>query len=202
MLRRSLVPIGVIVVALVIAGCASQKAPAEAAVASAETAFGAIQAEAAKYVPDQAKGISDSLASAKDALAKGDYQAALTTAQALPAKITELTSAITAKKAELTTAWNGLSALLPKAVEAIGSRVGMLSKSKALPKGLDKAKFEEAKAGLSEMTATWGEATAAFGAGDLTAAIAKGETVKAKVASVMGLLNMQVPPALQAPPAK
>ena len=199
MLKRALALIGVIVFAVVIVGCANQKAPAEAAIASAETAFGAIQAEAVKYVPDQAKGISDSLAAAKDAVAKGDYKAALETAQALPAKVTELTNAITAKKAELTTAWNGLSAMLPKAVEAIQSRVGMLSKSKALPKGLDKAKFEEAKAGLSEMTAAWGQATSAFSAGDLTAAIANADTVKSKAASVMGLLNMQVPPALLAP---
>ena len=199
MSKRALALIGVIVFAVVIAGCANQKAPAEAAIASAETAFGAIQAEAAKYLPDQAKGVSDSLAAAKDAVAKGDYKVALETAQALPAKITALTSAIAAKKAELTTAWNGLSAMLPKAVDAIQSRVGMLSKSKALPKGLDKAKFEEAKAGLSEMTATWGQATSAFSAGDLTAAVASAETVKSKAASVMGLLNMQVPPALQAP---
>jgi len=199
MLKRVFALIGAIGFAVVIAGCANQKAPAEAAIASAESAFGAIQTEATKYVPDQAKAISDSLAAAKDALAKGDYKVALETAQALPAKVTDLTSAITAKKAALTTTWTGLSEMLPKAVEAIQSRVGMLSKSKALPQGLDKAKFEEAKTGLSEMTAIWGQATSAFSAGDLTAAIANAETVKSRAASVMGLLNMQVPPALQAP---
>ena len=131
-------------------------------------------------------------------MAKGDYQAALTNAQALPAKIAELATAVTAKKAELTSTWTGLSAALPKAVEAIQSRVGMLSKSRKLPAGLDKAKFEEAKTGLATVTSTWTDATTAFGAGNLTDAIAKAETVKAKVAEVMGLLNMQVPAVLQA----
>lgn len=198
-MKRAIVLIGVVVFVAAVAGCANQKAPAEAAIASAETAFSAIQAEAAKYVPDQAKGVSDSLAAAKDAVTKGDYKLALDTAQALPAKITELTSAITAKKAELTTVWGGLSEGLPKVLDAIQSRVGILSKAKTLPKGLDKGQFDEAKAGLETMTATWGEATSAFGAGDVAAAVAKAESVKTKAALVMGMLNMPVPPALQAP---
>jgi hypothetical protein len=198
MFKRSISFLAAVALVAAASGCANQKAPAEAAIASAETAFGAIQAEAVKYVPDQAKGISDAIAAAKDAVAKGDYQAALTNAQALPAKITELTTAVAAKKTELTSTWTGLSTALPKAVEAIQSRIGMLSKSKKLPAGLDKAKFEEAKTGLATVTSTWTDATTAFGAGNLTDAIAKAETVKAKAASVMGLLNMQVPAGLQA----
>ena len=198
MLKRSFSFLTVVALVAIASGCANQKAPAEAAIASAETAFSAVQADAAKYVPDQAKGISDAIAAAKDAVAKGDYQAALTNAQALPAAITDLTTAVTAKKAELTSTWTGLSTALPKAVEAIQSRIGMLSKSKKLPAGLDQAKFEAAKTGLATVTSTWTEATTAFGAGNLTDAIAKADTVKAKAAEVMGLLNMQVPAGLQA----
>jgi seryl-tRNA synthetase len=202
MVKRLLSLVAVIALIPIAAGCSSQKVPAEAAIRAAETAFGAVQTEAAKYLPDQTKGISDAIAAAKDAAAKGDYQAALTAAQALPAKITELTSALAAKKAELTTTWTGLSAVLPSAVEAIQSRLNMLSKSKKLPAGLDKAKFEEAKTGLASITSTWTDATAAFGAGNLTDAIAKAGSVKTKAVEVMGLLGMQVPPALQGSPAK
>ncbi len=197
MLRRT-IGLLVVVAAAAIMGCASQKVPAEAAIKAADTAFGAVQAEANKYVPDQAKAISDAIASAKDAVAKGDYQAALTTAQGLPAKITDLTNAVAAKKTELTATWTGLSAALPGVVQAIESRIGVLSKSKKLPAGLDKTKFEDAKTGLAAATATWTEATTAFGSGNLTDAIAKAQTVKAKAVEVMGLLNMQVPAALQA----
>jgi hypothetical protein len=199
MLKRSFSLLAAVALVVVASGCANQKAPAEAAIASAETAFSAVQADAVKYVPDQAKGISDAIAAAKDAVAKGDYQVALTNAQALPAKIADLTTAVTAKKAELTSTWTGLSTALPKVVEAIQSRIGMLSKSKNLPAGLDKAKFEAAKTGLATVTATWTEATTAFAAGNLTDAIAKAESVKAQAVSVMGLLNMQVPAGLMAP---
>jgi hypothetical protein len=186
----------IVVAAVVAVGCANQKAPAEAAIASAETAFAAVQAEADKYVPDQSKAITDAITSAKDAVTKGDYQAALTTAQGLPAKISELGTAIAAKKTALTATWTTLSSALPGVVQAIESRVGILSKSKKLPAGLDQAKFDSAKAGLASMTSAWGDATSAFGAGNLTDAIAKGESVKAKATEVLGLLNMPVPPGL------
>jgi hypothetical protein len=201
MFQRSFSLLAAVALVVVTSGCANQKVPAEAAIASAEAAFSAVQAEAVKYVPDQAKGISDAIAAAKDALVKGDYQAALTSAQTLPAKITDLTAAVAAKKTELTAAWTGLTAGLPKVVEAIQSRIGTLSKSKNLPAGLDKAKFEGAKTGLATVTSTWTEATTAFGAGNLTDAIAKAETAKARAMEVMGLLNMQIPAGLQ-PAAK
>lgn len=198
MLKRTVSVVGVLVLAAIAVGCANQKAPAEAAIASAETAFSAVQADAVKYVPDQAKGISDAIAAARDAVAKGNYQAALTDARALPAKITDLTTAVTAKKAELTTTWTGLSTALPGVVQAIQSRIAVLSKSRKLPAGLDKTKFEEAKTGLAAVTSAWTEATTAFGAGNLTDAVAKAEAVKGQAAGVMGLLNMQVPATLQA----
>jgi hypothetical protein len=188
----------IVVAAVMAVGCANQKAPAEAAIASAETAFAAVQAEADKYVPDQAKAVTDAITTAKDAVTKGDYQAALTTAQGLPSKVADLTSAIAAKKTALTATWTTLSSALPGVVQAIESRVGILSKSKKLPAGLDQAKFDNAKAGLASMTSSWGEATSAFGTGNLTDAIAKAESVKAKASEVLGLLNMPVPPALQA----
>ena len=199
MLNRSVAFVGVfiLVLAAAVGGCGGQKAPAEAAIASAETAFAAVQAEAVKYLPDQAKGVADAIAGAKEALGKGDYQAALTAAQALPGKIAELSTAMAAKKTELTAAWTSLSESMPKVVEVIQSRIGILSKSKALPAGLDAAKFDQAKSGLASLTSAWTEATTAFGAGNLTEAVAKAGSAKSLAVTVMNLLNMQVPAALQ-----
>jgi hypothetical protein len=199
MLNRSVAFVGVfiLVLAAAVGGCGSQKAPTEAAIASAETAFAAVQAEAVKYLPEQAKGVADAIAGAKAALSKGDYQAALAAAQTLPAKIAELSTAVAAKKTEMTAAWTNLSASMPKVVEVIQARIGILSKSKALPAGLDAAKFDQAKSGLAGLTSAWSEATTAFGSGNLTEAIAKASSAKSQAVTVMNLLNMQVPAALQ-----
>ena len=194
--RWMAVPAMLVAVILSVA-CATQKAPAEAALTAADTAFAAAQTEAAKYVPDQVKGVEDAIAAAKDSFAKGDYQAALTAAQALPAKISDLTAAAAAKKAELMKSWETLSTGLPQVVASIQSRMDILSKSKKLPAGMDQAKFDGAKAGLDTIKQSWTEATTAFTAGNVADAVAKANTVKAKAAEVLGALGMPVPSGLQ-----
>lgn len=188
----------VVVVAVALtAACSSQKVPAEAAVNAADQAFTAVKAEAATYLPDEAKDIQSSLDSAKAALARNDYQAALTEAQALPGKISALSAAIAAKKAELTQSWTALSAGLPQVIETIKSRVEILAKAKKLPAGMDAAKLDAVKAGLATMTQTWADATAAAGSNDIAGAVAKATIVKTKAAETLGLLGMPVPAGLQ-----
>ena len=180
---------------LFLAACASEKGPAEQAIKAAEEALNAAKGEAMKYIPDQVKSVEDALKGAKDTFAKGDYKAALAAAKDLPQKAKDLAAAAAAKKAELTKAWEEMSAGLPKMVEAIKSRVDILSKSRKLPANLDKAKFEGAKAGLEEITKTWADAEGAQKAGNLADALAKAKTVKEKATEIMTTLGMQVPPA-------
>jgi hypothetical protein len=188
--------LGAVVVVLALASaCSSQKDPADAAIKSAQSAYDAVSAQAQKYVPDQARAVQTSLTAAQDAFAKGDYQAALTQAQALPAQITALGSAISAKKAELTTAWNGMSAGIPKLVDALKSRVDTLSKSKGLPKGITKDALDSAKTGVAQATQEWSDASAAATSGDLATAVSKANDVKTNVVAMMKSLNMQVPAA-------
>jgi hypothetical protein len=178
---------------MMVVGCSRDKEPAEAAIKAAEAAVGAAKAEAAKYVPDQVKGVEDALKAAKDAFEKKEYTQALTAAKDLPAKAKDISTAAAAKKAELTKAWEEMAAGLPKVVEAIKSRVDILSKSKKLPANLDKAKFEGAKADLAEITQTWTDADNAFKGGNITDALAKANTVKAKATEIMTTLGMQAP---------
>jgi hypothetical protein len=187
----------VLLAASLVVACASQKAPAEAAVTAAEQAFAAAKAEAVKYVPDQVNAVQTSLEAAKASLAKGDYQAALTAAQALPAQIGELQTAAAAKKTELTQTWATLSTGLPQVVQAIQSRVDILSKAKKLPAGLDQAKLDSAKSGLAAATEAWSAATAAAGAGDVAQAVSKANAVKGKAVEALNALGMPIPSGLQ-----
>ena len=197
MLKRWSSVLAVLVVVAVAAGCASQKAPAQAALAASEQAFAAVKGEATKYVPDEVGGVEQAIAAAKSSFDKGDYQAALTAAQALPARISALSTAVAAKKTELATTWATLSAGLPQLVQAIQSRVDMLSKSKKLPAGMDSATFDAAKSGLATVTQTWSEATAAANSGDLAGAVAKANAVKTKAGEILGALGMQAPAGLK-----
>ena len=192
---RAFVPLGL--VSALVAGCASDKGPAEAALRAAEEAITAAKGEAARYVPEQAKALETALAAAKDKLAKGDYRAALTEAQALPGKAKELAAAAAAKKAELTKAWEGVSAGMPRVVDAIKSRVDVLSQAKTLPATMTADKLGAAKTGLAELTQSWTAASEAFKGGNVPDALAKATAMKAKAAEVLGILGMPVPDALK-----
>ena len=168
----------------------SQKGPAEAALTAAQTAVDGVKTEAAKYVPDQAKGLLASLTAAREAFDKGDYKAALEGAQAIPAKVKEVSAAIAAKKDELTKAFQELSASVGPMIEQVKVKIDALSAMKKLPKDMDKAKLEASKATLADIQKATSEAVDTFKAGNLTDAVAKGNAVKAKVTETMAALGL------------
>jgi len=198
MLRQSWKYLAAAACALALA-CNSGKAPADAALKLAEEAVNGARTEAEKLVPDDFKSLSDDLAAARDAFAKGDYKGALAAATSIQQKANDVLARAKAKKDELTASWNSLADSVPKMVEAIKSRVDILSQSRKLPKGLDAAQFTSAKNGLTTATAAWGEAQAAQAAGNWTDAIAKANQAKDKATEVMGLLGMQAGGAAAAP---
>jgi len=184
----------VLLATLVLAACANQMEPAKKAIADVEAAVAAVGGDAAKYVPDQLGSVNQKLTELKAAFDKKDYKAVLAGAPALLADAKGLADAAAAQKTEymnkLSGDWTSMSAALPQAVAAIESRVGMLSKSKKLPDGITKDTLAMAQSGLDQAKTTWGEATAAFGAGNVEEAVAKASAVKARADEIMAALGM------------
>ena len=194
--KQTAVGITAAIAGLVLVACESaDKAPAAAAITTAQTSIDAARGEATKYVPDQLKSAEDALATAKANFEKKDFKAALTGAQDAAAKAKDLGAAAAAKKAELTKTWEEVSSGVPQLAAAIKSRVDILSQSKKLPAGLDKAKLDGAKADLATLNQTWTEASEAFKSGNVTGAVAKARAAKDKAVEVMTALNMTVPQA-------
>jgi len=183
--------------ALLAAGCASQKEPATKVIADAESALSTFRDDAAKYLPNDLQSVEETLAGLKDNLSKGDYKTVLAGVPGLTTQIASLKDAAADKKVEMeaaiakaTTDWTSYAADLPNMVGAIQSRVDVLSKSKRLPKNLDRSAFESAKSGLEMMKSTWTEATAAAASGEMLDATTKAQMVKDKGAEVMATLGM------------
>ncbi len=181
-------------VALLASACTNYKEPAQTAISQAETALDAISVDAQKYMRDKYQEVQAEIDAAKAVFAKGDYKNALAAAKDLPTKVSALATDVAAAKqtaiAALTESWNALSSDLPNMVNAIQSRVDVLSKSKKLPKNLDQASFDAAKAGLDDMKSTWSAATQSFNSGNVEDAVAKAKQVQQKGTEVMGLLGM------------
>jgi hypothetical protein len=190
--------ITILLLASLLAACGSaDKTPAEAALKGAEEAVNVAKADVSKYMPDQAKSLDAGLVATREKFNKGDFKGALADAQAVTSKAKEAASAAAKKKEELAKAWQDLSAGMPKVVDAIKSRVDILSQSKKLPAGMSAETLAQAKAGLNEITQQWTAATEASKGGNLTDAVAKASSVKVKAAEVLTLLKMPVPEALK-----
>jgi hypothetical protein len=196
-IRTSLITMMVAVLLAVVAGCASNKGPAEAALAAAQSAVDSVVAEAGKYVPEQVQALQGQLASLKDKFSKGDYEGVTSEAKTLAVKAEEVASAAATKKTELTQTWNSISEGMPKVVEAIKGRVDILSQSKKLPANMTADKLATAKSGLGEITQQWTAATEAYKGGNLLDAITKATAVKTKAAELLTMLGMPVPDALK-----
>ena len=180
-----------------LASCANQKAPAEQAVASAETALSAVRDEAQKYAPDQLHAIDAQLSEMKDNLSKGNYPAVLAAAPSVSSSISGLKDFADNKKAEADAAlakakdaWGPMSTDVPKMVDAIQSRVDKLSKERHLPKGVTKDSLASAKSALDSMKSAWSDASSAATSGDYTTAVSKAQTVKDQATDTMKSLGM------------
>ncbi len=183
--------------ALIVFGCASQKEPAEQAVANIEATLGNVHDSAAKYAPDALRSAEAEVATLKNNLAQGDYKKVLADAPAVSTTLANLQQAAVSnqeaadtKVAQTKQQWRALSISVPKMIAAIQARVDELSKSRRLPKGVTKASSAAAKASLESLNSTWAEATGAVTNEDYAGGVAKGQAAKDRATEVMRELGM------------
>lgn len=180
---------------LLLAGGCSQKDPAQEAIAAAEGALAAVYEDAQKYLPERYAEVKSQLEAARAAFNDERYADAIAAVKDVPARAEELAKAsLEAKQkrlAELNAEWTRLSESLPGIVAGIETRLGELGKMRRLPKGMDKQLLEEANAAFGNAKGAWGDATAAFGAGDFEAAVAKARDVETMAQDLMSRIGMQ-----------
>jgi polyhydroxyalkanoate synthesis regulator phasin len=190
---RKLFVVGIMILALLAAGCS--KAPAEAALKVADEAVAKVKPEAEKFVPEQFNALTAAVADARAKFDAKDYKGALTAAQEIPAKADETMKAATAKKEELTKQWADLQGSLPTMVQGLTEKIGGLAAMKKLPKGFDATMLESAKTSLADVTSGWTAATEAYTGGDIVDAIAKAGDVKTKAETLSKMLEVVPAPA-------
>jgi hypothetical protein len=183
--------------AVLVAACQNQRAPAEQAVAAAEASLTNIRDAATRYVPDQLQAVDAQHSSVKDGLSKGDYKGVLAAMPSLNTAINNLRDAATAKQQEADAAnskakdaWGPLSTDVPKMVDALQSRVDILSKSHHLPKGVTKDSLAAAKSAVDSMKSAWSDASNAATSGDYASAVSKGQAVRDQASQTMHSLGM------------
>jgi hypothetical protein len=173
--------------ALVLTACANQKEPAEKAVAQIEASLADFKADAEKYAADDLRGVEESVARLKGELASKNYKAVVMQTPTVSSNIAALKDSVAKKKAEaeemLAAAqqeWTDLSASVPDIVAKLQAKEDSLTKSRKLPKGVDKAAFEAAKTDFEALKSSWAEAGAEFSSGMVADAVRRARAAKAK----------------------
>jgi len=195
MTMRKLRTLGLLTtVALLLGACSNQMEPAKQAIANIDSAIASASPDAAKYVPDELAAVNGKLAELKAALEKKDYVAVLAGAPALLTEAQNLLGDAAIKKDAVIKAmggeWTSLAATVPALVAAVSKRVSALDKSKHQGAGVDLA---AAKAGLTDATAMWSKAQAAFASGNIEEAVTSARDVKAKAEAAAAAIKFSLP---------
>src|SRR4051812_35581200 len=99
-MRIARITLPLVAAMLFIAGCASQKEPAEQAVSKVEAALAEVRADAEKYAADDLKSVDDQVNSLKKKIADQDYGAALIAAPSVSSAVAQLKSKAEQAKAD------------------------------------------------------------------------------------------------------
>ncbi|HEX6636522.1 MAG TPA: hypothetical protein VF033_02600 [Steroidobacteraceae bacterium] len=173
--------------AVIATGCTSQKEPAEKAVAQVEASLAQVKPDAEKYAADELHGVEESITRLKGELAGKNYRAVVMQTPNVASTIAALKESVARKKVEaeemLAAAqqeWTELSSRVPDMVAKLQARMDALAKSRRLPKGLDKAAFQTAKADFETMKSSWAEASAEFSSGLVADAVRRARAAKAQ----------------------
>jgi hypothetical protein len=189
---RSMRLLAVVAAALFFTGCANQKEPAEKGVAQVEASLSSFREDAEKYAADDLRGVEDSIARLKGELASKNYKAVVMQTPTVRSNVAALKQTVATKKAEaeemLAAAqqeWTDLSARVPDMVTKLQAKVDSMTRSRKLPKDMDKAAFETAKTDFETLKSSWAEAGAEFNSGMVADAVRRARAAKAKGEELM-----------------
>jgi hypothetical protein len=186
--------------ALVIAGCANERQPAQKMINDIQATIHAASADAAKYAPDRLNDVQNKYDDLQAALAAQDYKGVLGRGPAVLTEAQGLAAAAAGHKAELTQQlddqWNSVSGGVPEEASAIQSRIDLLSqkKNRKLAQGdVQGVDLDAAKSALENAISLWSKARGAFGNGNMDEAVSAAKDAKAELDTLAVSLKISSP---------
>jgi len=177
-------PRAFILVLLALAGCGGAKKAAERAIASADSAVGAISAEASQVGPELLQPLTAAVNDAKASLASKDYEKAAAQVTDVPARAAEVQSKLAQLKKDLAADFATLNEAMPRNIEAVKAK---LAKP---PRSLSRERLAELQKTADSATAEWAAIAQEFQSGAMASAMGKAFGLKARVSEAMVALGL------------
>jgi hypothetical protein len=192
-LFKAFVTAAVAALSLGLAACASQKEPAEQALAAVEAKFKESGAEVQKYLPEKYAELEKSVAGLRDSLAAKDYGDVVTGAAAVQSSLKSAIGESRVKgaqmRAAMETEWNDLVATVPGMISAMDKKI--TSQRGKPPKGMTGPEWKQAIADYDAARDSWTRASADMTRANFEATVTAARDAKAKIAALMEKLEVK-----------
>ena len=176
-----------------LAACASQKEPAEQALATIEKKFEESGAEIQKYLPERYAEVSKSIQSLRDALAKESYGDVVSGAagveDALKRAVAESRIRRAQMMVEMESEWTELTKTMPAMIATMDKKID--SQRGRPPQGMDKDAWKATIASYDAARDAWSKAAAEITSKNFEATVLAARDAKAKIASIMESLGVK-----------
>ena len=175
------------VLGLGLAACASQKEPAEKALAAVEEKFKESAAEVQKYLPDRYAELETAVASLRDSLAQEDYGDVVKGAAAAQDSLKRAIADARVKRAQtlaaMDTEWTELTNTVPAMITAMDKKIS--SQRGRPPEGMTRDAWKQTIAEYDAARDAWSKAAAEMSRATFEQSVLAARDAKAKIAAIM-----------------
>ena len=176
-----------------VAACASQKEPAEQALAAVEAKFKESAAEIQKYLPERHAEIEASVASLRESMSNEDYSDVVAEAgqvqQSLKRAIGESRVKRAQVQVQMEDEWTEMSKSVPAMIDAMDKKI--TSQRGKPPQGMTREAWKQTIADYDAARDAWSKAAAEMTRANFEATVLAARDAKAKIAAIMESLDVK-----------
>ena len=191
---RSAVLLAALVAAILgLAGCASQKEPAEQAMAGIEKSLEGSGAQLQKYLPERYEEISASIAALREDLAQEKFGDVVSGAPAVVDTLRRAVADAQIRRAqirvELESEWVDLGKTMPAMIAAVDRKIS--SQGGRPPKGMERDAYKALIDSYDAARGAWSKSASSIDAATFESAVTAARDAKTAIAGVMEKLGVK-----------
>ncbi|HEU0224593.1 MAG TPA: hypothetical protein VFR29_04100 [Steroidobacteraceae bacterium] len=176
-----------------LAGCASQKEPAEQALAAIEKTLEGSGAQLQKYLPERHQEIEAKVQALRDALTQENYGDVVADAPGVADLLRKAVADSAIRRAqlrvEMEAEWAELVKTMPGMIKAMDRKIAV--QGGRPPAGMDQAGWKAMIDSYDEARDAWGEAAAEISTANFEDSVLAARDAKAKIAAMMDTLGVK-----------
>lgn len=176
-----------------LAGCGSQKEPAEQAMAAIDKALADSGAQVQKYLPERYEAIDARIKALRDAMTQEQFGQVVSDAAGVTDELRRAVADAMIERAKtraaMETEWTALIETMPAMVAAVDKKIAVQGSKP--PKGMDKDAWKALVESYDAARESWGKAAAEMTTANFEATVLAGREAKTKIAGIMETLGLK-----------